>query len=189
MKNNFTLLLLIFISHKFIAQETNPSVEKNNFNIQIGILGLWINNEFKITKSFALRVETGLDFGTIKNQDTEYDSETSNVLAPVINIEPRWYYNLKKRYAERKRIDKNSGNFLTLRIGYHPNSFVISNNKDINIVPDISFIPKWGIKRNIGETNFNYELGAGLGYGLTYFDYTTKKELAVDLHARLGYSF
>lgn len=189
MKNNFALLLLIFISHKFIAQETNPSVEKNNINIQTGLLGFWINYEFKITNSFTLRAETGLDIGNIDNHNTESNVKTNYAMAPVINLEPRWYYNLKKRSINNKRIDKNSANFLTIKTSYTPDSFVISNNKNINIVQSIGFTPKWGIKRNIGKTNFNYELGVGVGYQLIYFDYSTKKVMAQDLHARIGYSF
>ncbi|HZJ74187.1 MAG TPA: hypothetical protein VFC87_05235, partial [Perlabentimonas sp.] len=63
---------------------------------------------------------------------------------------------------------------------------------NIKIASNISIIPTWGIKRNIGR-HFTYEAGFGIGY-LYYFaknvGYSENKgEVGVNLHLRIGYRF
>ena len=60
-------------------------------------------------------------------------------------------------------MDGNQGNFLSIKTSYHPDWFVISNYDNINIISDISIIPTWGIRRNIGK-HFNSETGIGYRY-------------------------
>ena len=60
------------------------------------------------------------------------------------------------------------------------------------IVNQVSIIPTWGIKRNIGK-HFTYETGIGLGYRY-YFAKSegyAKNESsgALNLHLRVGYRF
>lgn len=74
---------------------------------------------------------------------------------------------------------------------YHPDLFFISD-KNYNLIPDLSIVPTWGIRRNIGE-HFNYETYIGVGYA-----YLFKKEVgylenesrvAVSLGFKIGYKF
>jgi len=71
---------------------------------------------------------------------------------------------------------------------------VISNYSNINIISDISIIPTWGIKRNIGN-HFNYEAGFGVGYhyifaeNAGYIGNSNKGEVDINLHLRIGYRF
>jgi ABC-type spermidine/putrescine transport system permease subunit II len=113
------------------------------------------------------------------------------LLAPVITLEPRWYYNLNKRESKSKRIDGNSGNFLSIKTSYHPDWFIISNEVNINLIRDISIVPTWGIRRNIGKY-FNYETVIGFGYVKYLEDENTifeTSDVAVNLHLRIGYRF
>lgn len=184
MKKTLTLFLVVFTfsSH---AQENSVSVEKSSFSVQTGFLGVWLNNELKLSNTIALRTEIGLNSGLFWKQDTK----TGFLMAPAICLEPRWYYNLDKRNAKGKKVSKNNGNFLTPSITYIPDWFVISNYNDTNVVEQISIIPKWGMRRNIGQSNFNYELGVGLGYRAVFYDFKTENEAALDLHMRIGYNF
>lgn len=168
----------------------NKGVEKTLFNLQTGILGTWLNNETKITNKFALRSEIGLDAGIFGG---EINDNSGFFLTPVINIEPRWYYNILKRENKNKQINNNSANFLTTSISYHPDWFVVSNNNNINVYNQLSIIPKWGIRRNIANSNFNFEAGIGFGYRfyfLKQYGYSKNDgETALDLHLRIGYTF
>ena len=85
-------LLLTFISFGLImtSKAQITSVEKSTFGIQVGAVGVWTYNEAKLTNSIALRSEFGL---RCKFQDY---TEASLYFAPVITLEPRWYYNLTK---------------------------------------------------------------------------------------------
>jgi len=178
-------LLLVFIS----SYGQTSSVEKSIYGIQTGYLGIYIHNELKVSKPIALRIELGLDnmiwWGTLY-------PKTTFLLAPVLTIEPRWYFNLLKRLNKSKRIDGNSGSFLSIKCNYHPNLFVISNYDGEIILPDISIIPTWGIKRNLGK-HFQYETGIGIGYRYSFDKsqnyYENNGEVALNLHLRIGYRF
>lgn len=113
-------------------------------------------------------------------------------MTPVITVEPRWYYNLNKRKSLTQNISGNSANFLTIQVSYHPNWFVISNYDNLQIADQISLIPTWGIKRNIGR-HLTYE--AGLGLGVRYYfaksaGYSKDEfNAALNVHLRIGYRF
>ncbi|MDO6389198.1 hypothetical protein Q4E40_03595 [Pontibacter sp. BT731] len=106
-------------------------------------------------------------------------------------LEPKLYYNLDQRSLKSKDISGNSGNFFSLRTTYFPDWFVISNYDNINVLNQISVIPTWGIRRNIGA-HFNYETGVGFGYKHVFtksgYSYNTGQPV-FDLRLRIGYRF
>lgn len=165
------------------------SVEKNIYGIQIGTFGIWGNLESKLTNSIALRSELGLDSGIWGGS---FYPETGYIITSVLTLEPRFYYNLNTRIKKSRNISNNSGNFISLKTSYHPNWFAISNYDNVQIVPDLSIIPTWGIRRSIGK-HFNYETGIGIGY-IYYFAKSSgyssnSSDAAVNLDLRVGYTF
>lgn len=185
MKN--LLLTIVFSCLIISVKSQNASVEKSIFGVQTGFLGIWGHHEAKLSNQIVLRGELGFDTGIWGG---DYYDKIGFLLAPVITAEPRWYYNLNKRVHKKRRIDGNSGNFLSLKTSYHPDWFVISNYDNINVISDISFIPTWGIKRNIGKY-LNYETGIGLGYQYFFAKQAGYLEnegnLALNLHLRIGF--
>jgi len=181
------LITLIFCGLTFITKSQNTSVEKSIFGIQTGVLGVWAYNETKLSNTIALRTEIGFDFGIWET--TYYDSPF--LLTPVIVVEPRFYYNLKKRSKNSKRIDGNSGNFIALKTSYHP-EWALFNSDDAPVVSDFSIIPTWGIRRNLGK-HFNYEAGLGAGFSYTFAKRAgyleNKSEMELNMHLRIGYRF
>ncbi|WP_046758272.1 hypothetical protein [Kordia jejudonensis] len=180
---------LLFCFCTVIVNSQTASVEKSVFGIQTGFLGIWAHNESRLSSEIALRTELGLDTGFFGS--ALYDV-SGFLLAPTITLEPRWYYNLEKRQSKSRRIDGNSGNFLALKITYHPDWFVISNEPNINFISDLSIVPTWGIRRHIGK-HFTYETGIGIGY-IHYFDddiitIAENADVTVNLHLRIGYRF
>ncbi len=113
-------------------------------------------------------------------------------MTPVITAEPRWYYNLNTRLSKSKNIEGNSENFISLKTSFHPDWFVISNYDTIKIISDISIVPTWGIRKNIGN-NFNYETGIGLGYRYIFAKQAgyleNESDAVLNLHLRIGYRF
>lgn len=186
-----TLFILALCGLASFAKSQNVSVEKSTFGVQTGVLGIWAYNEARLSNSIALRTELGFDFGIWET--TYYDDYKSPfLLTPVIVIEPRFYYNLKKRSENSKRIDGNSGNFIALKSGFHPDWFVLFNTDNAPVVRDFSIIPTWGIRRNLGE-HFNYETGIGVGFSHTYAQRAgyakDKSEMELNMHLRIGYRF
>jgi len=112
---------------------------------------------------------------------------------PTINLEPRYYYNIAKRAAKGRNTANNSANFITLSLRYSPDWFIISNKENITTENTVFIIPKWGIRRSIGTSGFNYEAGLGVGYysliGSDRKYYQDPEGVAVDLHLRIGYCF
>ena len=183
-----TLLILTLCGLTLIAKSQNTSVEKSTFGLQTGVLGIWVYNEARLSNTIALRTEVGFDFGIWET--TFYDDYDSPfLLTPVIVVEPRYYYNLKKRSENSKRIDGNNGNFIALKTSYHP-ELAIFNTDDAPVVSDFAIIPTWGIRRNIGG-HFNYEAGLGVGYSHTFAERAgyskDKSELELNMHLRIGY--
>ena len=113
-------------------------------------------------------------------------------MTPVFTVEPRWYYNLQKRNLKSKSTKNNSGNFIGIKTSFNPDWFVISNYEGIKIGNQVSVIPKWGIRRNLGS-HFNFEAGFGIGYryyfkqSIEYYDDETGP--TADLHLRIGFQF
>lgn len=182
------LVLIIFLLTLSVKAQT-ASVEKSIYGIQTGFLGVWAHNELKLSDKTVLRSELGFDSGIWGG---DFYDKTGFLLTPVISLEPRLYYNLNKRESKSKRIDGNSGNFVSIKTSYHPDWFVISNYKNLRIISDISIIPTWGIRRNLGN-HFNYETGLGVGYRYIFAKQAgylkNKSEAALNLHLRIGYRF
>ena len=185
----YLLLTITFCGITFIAKSQNASVEKSTSGIQLGLMGIFLYNEAKLSDKISLRSESGLDAGFFGARNFY---EVGSILMPVISVEPRFYYNLNKRVAKSKIIAGNSGNFVTLKTGYIPDWFVISNNNNLRPVSQISIIPTWGIKRNVGN-HFTYETGVGLGYRIYFAKRAgyleNQEEAAINLHLRIGYRF
>jgi hypothetical protein len=188
MNKSIVMALILFIAGQ-VSFAQDARVEKSTFGIQVGFLGTWIHNESRLGNSIALRSELGLDAafsdGNISNGDVF-------VMVPAITAEPRWYYNLKRRVSKSRRIDGNSGNFFSIKITYHPDLVVGSLPDNATFISDISIIPTYGLRRNVGE-HFTYEVGFGIGY-VDYFIeddvfFATESDIAANLHLRLGYRF
>ncbi|NJW52259.1 hypothetical protein [Salinimicrobium oceani] len=169
------------------AQDAN--VEKSIYGLQTGFLGIWMHNETALSNKIALRSELGFDSGIWGG--SFYD-KTGFLMTPVLTLEPRWYYNLGKRVRKSRRTRGNSGNFVALKTSYHPDWFVISNYENVHVISDISIIPTWGIRRQLGK-HFTYEAGAGLGYQYIFAKQAgyreNKSDAAFNLHLRIGYRF
>lgn len=182
MKKN--ILIFVFFLTFTVSAQQKASLEKSIYSFQIGTagqLGAWFQNETRLLDNFALRTELGLYTGIIVGNGF--------FIAPELNLEPRWYYNLEKRAKRGKNISNNSANFLTIKTGLRSNIFEILHDRGKSAENSISFVPKWGIRRNLGKY-FNYEAGIGVGY-LTFFkqQYFTLSDsdgLIVDLHLRIG---
>ena len=183
------LLTISLLSITCFAKSQTASLEKSIFGVQTGFLGVWVHNESKLSNQIVLRSELGFDSGIWGG---DFYDKTGYVFTPVITAEPRWYYNLGKRESKSKRIDGNSGNFISLKTSFHPDWFVISNYENISIVSDISIVPTWGIRRNIGK-HFNYEAGIGAGYRYIFAKQAgyleNESDVAVNAHLRIGYRF
>lgn len=191
------LLVLLGLNLNITAQ--SASVEKSIFSVQTGFVGFWINNESRLTNSLALRSEIGIEHDFFVGDQYE---GAGFIFQPVLTLEPKFYYNLNKRSRNSKKIVNNNGNYISLKTSYHPDWFVLNLDDNITKTADLSIIPTWGLKRQIGN-HFTYEAGAGIGYRIVYLkpNYyngnahnvdgfsTNRNQYTPYLHLRAGYTF
>jgi len=190
----FTFVLMGLVAFAN-AQDTivvsmpDASVEKYETGVQLGFLGFWLINEARVSKKVSIRAEVGFDAYV---SDEAFSTPEFFVLVPVVIFEPRWYFNLQKRQSKSKRIDGNSGNYLSLQTSFHLDYFVITFGDNVDVMADFSLVPTFGIRRNIGKY-FNYEAGLGVGYvhyipkGKSHSD--NLDAVKINLHLRIGYRF
>lgn len=163
----------------------SPSVERSITGVQVGFLGANVYNESRLTNEIALRSSATLNaafwFGDLK--------DSGFALAPELSLETKYYYNLERRARKGKSTARNSGNYISLDLKYFPDWFVISSEKDLNVVSSIGFVPTYGIRREFGR-HFNYEFKVGFGYGfLLDSDYSSASGSMANLSFKIGYDF
>ncbi|MBN2165047.1 MAG: hypothetical protein JW717_02100 [Marinilabiliaceae bacterium] len=162
------ILFVIIIVLSFVEiKAQNVSVEKSVWGIQLGIYPLSGYNELRLTNNIAIRSEIGFSYGW--SGGSGYNGTSQWAATPDINIEPRFYYNLNRRSRLEKRIDSNSGNYLSLNVGYGAGALSIKSD-NTTVYPSVHIIPMYGLRRKIGN-NFNFEFAFGIGYGWIYKEY------------------
>jgi hypothetical protein len=116
--------------------------------------------EHKLNTSWSLNHETRLKlFVPFEAASVSIDFRNRSFSASY-NIEPRFYYNMKKRIAQGKSSNNLSGNYFSLSTGYTYRRYKTDNSikPNVNIRKDerhyISFLPKYGIQRKIFNKGF-----------------------------------
>lgn len=178
-------LLVLLISSKLFAQKNEETMLSHSlFNIQAGF-GFWVNNETKLIETVALRTELGLSGAYQKEA-----SESTLAFLPGVSLEPRWYFNLKKRHSQGRDISFNSANYWSVKAFYISDAFIIATNNAELENDKLNITINWGLKRNLSK-KLHYEFGVGLGVDALY-----KKNNAIlasdspivgSLTLRLGY--
>ncbi len=176
-------ILSLIMGFQSFSQE-NASLKKSLIGIQIGLFGAEFYNEARLSEKFSFRSQMEL-YPSIWGGDMY--SKTGFALTPAFSLTPKFYYNLQKRKDLGRNTSNNSGNYVSLKVEYIPDWFVISNTKDIHVSETISIVPTWGLRRNFAKS-FNYEFKAGLGIGkILKKGYTT--QVIPDISFKIGYDF
>jgi len=134
------------------AQITDESIN----SVQIGLLGVWWNNESKLSLNWSLRTEVGYESPYFANQNQYF------VFLPAVSLEPRWYYNSKKRISNSNNTFHNSGNFISMSVRYYPKILAYSPTGENDTHGGSFLIFSWGTRRNINY-RWNVELVSGIG--------------------------
>ena len=95
------------------------------------------------------------------------DKESSGLIymiAPFLDLQHKWYYNLEKRLSKNKSISNNSGNFISARFLTRGHS--IADNLDRTSNFDFAVMPTWGLQRSYNDKfHLLFDIGS-----LYYFD-------------------
>lgn len=192
---NFIVLGFALVSFITKAQETERvSVEKSLNSVQAGLFSLSFQNETRLDRKITLRSELGLSTGSSTQTYPDGKKESSFLIVPYINIEPRWYYGLDRRNRLGKNTINNGSNYFSLLTTFVPAGMALVNTKDFDAPPFISIIPEYGIRRTSTRKHFYSECSAGIGYRHNFLDksltYTVdKNEVEVNFQFKFGYIF
>ncbi|MEO6583807.1 MAG: hypothetical protein ABIO05_05755 [Ferruginibacter sp.] len=178
MKKSLITLLVTIGTLSCFSQSEDTVLKKDIISIDIGFVGVWINYEKHIKKLFTLKSQVGLEGGFLVGSSVNYF-----ILTPTLRLEPRYYYNFNRRVNAGKKTSYNASNYLALTMMYIPNLFSISNVSGLEVEKGFSLIPKFGIKRTLGQRmNFEFAIGAG-----PWFSESGQKG-TVGLDIRYGYN-
>ncbi|HCY41085.1 MAG TPA: hypothetical protein DHV48_06980 [Prolixibacteraceae bacterium] len=164
-------------------------------SLQLGYPGARYCYEYALGNQFTINMEAGINIGWQKsnintgiapfdldqnnNQPKEYNKISTEIsFRPIIQLEPRIYYNVKTRHKYDSFIN-NSASFFCISSGISLDSFSFRNN-----TPNFFIVPKWGFRRSIGN-HFIFE--AKIGGGLEFRRGLTQFEPGLDL--KFGYVF
>lgn len=198
-KTAITLSFFFLVLQSSAQSQENEvvSVEKSIYGFQTGFLGAWLYNESRLSDEFALRSQVGFDFriGGVREFESFGPNEDFYGILHL-SLEPRWYYNLEKRAKKGKTVDRNSGNFIALLASTNLESVSFTTNNRIESLDQIRFVPKWGIRRSLGN-HISYEAGFGFGYAFFlnntertgFFPFRDERngDFTVDIHLRIGF--
>lgn len=191
---NFIVLGFVLISFIAKAQEVEKvSVEKSLNSVQLGLFSLSYQNETRLERKITLRSEIGLMTGTSIIEYPDGHEETSFLIVPFVNVEPRWYHSLDRRSRLKKSTKNNSSNYVSLLTSFISSNMALVNTKDFETAPYIIIVPEYGIRRSIGK-HFYWECSAGIGYQHNFFDksYTysiDENNVFFDFQYKFGYIF
>jgi hypothetical protein len=155
-------LLLGFLALSTTNAQEKPSVEKNQFKINVLLPGVVYEHGFNEKNTLYSEISTGFAFRSNSSLGS------AHAFYPNINEQFRHYYNLDKRTAKGKVTAKNSGGFVALNAIYNFQS-ISSNESVLYSNPSITIAPVWGFQRTY-KGNFNLGLNMGIGYNIGKYD-------------------
>lgn len=160
MKKQLILLLSLVTITGLSAQE-KPTVEKNQFKINVLLPG--VVYEHGLSEKNTLYSELSSGYGYTSNNFGE-----TFTFFPYINEQFRHYYNLEKRANKGKVTSHNSGGFIAMTAFYNFRS-ISTNDNFLETNSSLTIAPVWGFQRTY-KGNFNLDLNMGIGYNIGKHD-------------------
>ena len=169
-----TILLTLFALS--IRAEHNPRKKPDvsaqfqtvsGHSISLNGIGLAYSYEYAFAPKGTIIFSAGSSyaFGRILQLKMEslrefhIDTKDYHLVTGDLAIEPRFYYNLKKRHRNGKRTWGNSGGYLSVNFGY---SFPITITSGVKAAHIYVITPYWGFRRV--WKHFLFDLSGGVGY-------------------------
>jgi len=173
------ILTVVFLSIFFITYAQNKNKTEDIFGVKVGFIGGWVSYEKALNHKFTLNSEVGYEGGFLKGTNNNVDY----VFTTIFSLEPRYYYNFKKRQDKGKSTNNNSANYISSEFFYVPDLLSATNRDNLSINKSFGIIPKYGLRRSISD-NLIFEFAIGIGYAWREND-INGVVLALDLRVHL----
>ena len=180
----FVILVSLCCSYALLAQST---VERSMTGLQFNLNTVGAYHEIGLSDKATIRLggDLGLRWRARGTGNTvNFDAR----LQPALRAEPRYYYNMAKREAKGKRMGNNAGNFVGLKTEYILPVHLFASEGLRNPQGIVSFIPRWGIRRNLGS-GWDFELGLGAGVRIEGAGNSMRVYRDLDVEWKFGFRF
>lgn len=137
-------------------------------SVSVDIVGLMYAFESPLGDRFSLVTRVGTQAGI---QYASYrfgggsESRWGVGLYPVFSVEPRYYYDLAKRYEAGKNATRNSGAFLACNLQYYLPPYY---RRHVENCGAFVMTPFWGFRR-VWYRHLLFELGGGVNFASVDF--------------------
>ncbi|WP_127845872.1 hypothetical protein [Psychroflexus aestuariivivens] len=151
MKNILLIFFFLLFGYSVFSQEQDSlSSYKTEQVLRINLINPGVEFEMPTGTFSTFSAGVGVGYGG-SYPDLNESSGTGiiYVIAPFLDLQHKWFYNLNKRLDKDKSIKNNSGNFVSARILTRGHS--IKDN--IQRTSDFDFVinPTWGFQRSYNE--------------------------------------
>lgn len=163
-----------------VAQEVVSS-----HSVSVEIAGLMYAYECPLGNRFSLVARVGTQAGIQYSSYSFWgvsERRWSVALYPALSVEPRYYYNLLKRYEAGKNTFKNSGGFLSCNVQYY---FPPYYRRHVENQGGFVVTPFWGFRR-VWYRHLLFELGGGVNF---FSNESKSVSVGPAFNVRLGYLF
>lgn len=187
MKNILLLGILFILTSSSVHSQGDGRTLNTIVKWDVGLIGSWINSEIPLMGQWVLQPEVGINFAFFGGSQNSVNLAFSGRVA----LGARNYYDRKNRISKNKKTLNNSGNFFQFTLDYQPKGFEWSSDRDRSFLREIRLIPSWGLRRNIGYSNWVLEGRLGVGYARAVEDngFERRDSLAYDFGLSIGYVF
>ena len=166
------LMICSLITSTLIAQKANnePVNEGNSLlektQWSLNVLPLNLAYEHRIGDKSTIYAQAGIDlsrYQAVEDSAVAFLPRRTPALAPKLNVQYRYYYNLEKRQAKTKSIASNSGNFIGAEVTPLLPPIWVIEKKDIIKEQGVVLGAIWGIQRVKKDfLVFNFRIGPAL---------------------------
>lgn len=186
------LITSVFLAFVFAAPlSAQSTVEPVITGLQFNLGNIAVFHERALNDRVTLRFQANLGLG-ISGRSFGDNVDIDAYLTPTLRVEPRYYYNLAKREAKGKRTTNNGGNFISVKTEYQLPFFLAATNPERNLRGQVSVIPRWGIRRDLGS-GWDFELGLGAGLRVASYQQGSSRRTdinrALDVEWKFGFRF
>lgn len=153
MRTISSTILVILLSFSLNAQESarTEKVWRVNF------LNPAVELELPPGKYSTFSSALGIGYGGAYPDLSYGGSGFVYLIAPFLDLQQKWFYNLNKRQRKERTTENNSGNFVSARFITRGHSIASNFHRSSDL--DFAINPSWGIQRKYGIFHLLFDIG------------------------------
>lgn len=170
---------LLFVSYKCLANDTIAYTVKQK---KICFINPGLELEIPLLRKTTLIVNPGIGYNISYPNTSDFTSSGwLYLIAPFVDMQYRYYYNLDKRLKKTGN-NNNSANFISVKGLYRGKE--LTSNFTRTTDNDYSISLNWGLQRAKNKTYYNFNIGP-----MYYMDFKGNGGVFLNLEFNIGRLF